>query len=92
MYGAESWALWKVDQKCPESFEMWCCRRMEKIIWSDRVGNDVLRGVKEPRNFPHTITRRNVNRIGHILSRNCILNRVIEGKKVAIIIIIIKVT
>jgi len=27
----------KVDQKCLESFEMWCCRKMEKIIWTDSV-------------------------------------------------------
>jgi hypothetical protein len=23
------------DQKYLESFEMWCCRRMEKISWID---------------------------------------------------------
>ena len=39
---------WKVDQKCLESFEMWCCRRMEKINWSDRVRKkEVLCTVKE---------------------------------------------
>ena len=31
LYGAETWALWAADQKYLESFEMWCCRRMEKI-------------------------------------------------------------
>jgi hypothetical protein len=25
--GAEIWTLWKVDQKCLESSEMWCWRR-----------------------------------------------------------------
>jgi cellulose biosynthesis protein BcsQ len=29
--GAETWTLGKADQKYPESFEMWCWRRMEKI-------------------------------------------------------------
>jgi hypothetical protein len=24
LYGAETWTLWKVDQKYLESFEMWC--------------------------------------------------------------------
>jgi hypothetical protein len=37
LYGAETWALGKVDQKYLESFEMWCWRRMEKIIWTDRL-------------------------------------------------------
>jgi hypothetical protein len=31
LYGAETWTLRKLDQKYVESFEMWCCRRMEKI-------------------------------------------------------------
>jgi hypothetical protein len=39
LYGAETWTLWKVDQKYLESFEMWCWRRMEKISWSDHVRN-----------------------------------------------------
>jgi hypothetical protein len=32
LYGAETWTLRKVDQKYLESFEMCCCRRMEKIV------------------------------------------------------------
>jgi hypothetical protein len=31
---AETWSLRAVDQKCLESFEMWCWRRMEKISWT----------------------------------------------------------
>jgi hypothetical protein len=31
LYGAETWTLWKVDQKYQGSFKMWCWRRMEKI-------------------------------------------------------------
>jgi len=38
----------KVDQKYPESFEMWCWRRMENSSRPDRVRNeDVLQRVKE---------------------------------------------
>jgi hypothetical protein len=40
LYGAETWTLWKVDQKYLESFEMWCWRRMEKISWTGRVRNE----------------------------------------------------
>jgi hypothetical protein len=29
VYGAETWTLRKMDQKCLESFEMWCWRKME---------------------------------------------------------------
>jgi hypothetical protein len=32
LYDAQTWILWKVDQKYLESFDMWWWRRMEKII------------------------------------------------------------
>jgi hypothetical protein len=81
LYGAETWTLRVVDQKHLESFEMWCWRRMEKIIWTDHVRNEeVLLRVKEQRNILHEIRKRKSNWIGHILRRNCILQRVIKGK------------
>ena len=40
LYGAETWTLRAKDQKYLESFEMWCWRRMEKIIWTDHVRNE----------------------------------------------------
>jgi hypothetical protein len=36
--------------------------------------------VKEQRNILHEIRKRKANWIGHILRRNCLLQRVIEGK------------
>ena len=70
-----------VDQKHLESFEMWCWRRMEKISWTDHVRNEeVLLRVKEQRNILREIRKRKANWIGHILRRNCLLQRIIEGK------------
>ena len=54
---------------------------MEKISWTDRVGNEeVLYTVKEKRNIAHTIKRRKAKWVGHILRMNCLLKHVIEGK------------
>ena len=54
---------------------------MEKISWTDHVRNeDVLLRVKEQRNILHEIRKRKANWIGHISRRNCLLQRVIEGK------------
>ena len=41
---------------------------------------EVLLRVKEKRNILHEIRKRKANWIGHILRRNCLLQRVIEGK------------
>jgi hypothetical protein len=81
LYGAENWTLRAVDQKHLESFEMWSWRRREKNSWTDHARNkDVLLRVKKQRKILNEIRKRKVNSIGHILRRNCILQRVIEGK------------
>jgi hypothetical protein len=60
---------------------MWCWRRMEKISWTDHVRiEEVLLRVKEQRNILHEILKRKANYICHILPRNCLLQRVFEGK------------
>jgi hypothetical protein len=54
---------------------------MEKISWTDHVRNeDVLLRAKEQRNILHEIRKRKANWIGQILRRNCILQRVTEGR------------
>ena len=54
---------------------------MERISWTDHVRNEeVLLRVKEQRNILHEIRKREANWIGHILRRNCLLQRVTEGK------------
>ena len=41
---------------------------------------EVLLRVKEQRKILHEISKRKANWIGHILRRNCLLQRIIEGK------------
>ena len=49
---------------------------MEKISWTDHVRNEeVLLRVNEQRNILQEIRKQKANWIGHILRRNCILNR-----------------
>jgi hypothetical protein len=81
LYSDETWSLRTVDHKHLERFEMWCWRRMEKISSTYHVRNEVvLLKVKEQRNILHEIRKWKANWIDHILCRNCLLQRVTEGK------------
>ena len=52
---------------------------MEETSLTNGVRNEeVLQRVKEERNIQHTLKRREADRIGHILCRNCLLKQVIE--------------
>jgi len=81
MHDAETLTHRNVDQKYLERFEIWCCRRLEKVNWADRVKNEeVLQKVNGERCILHAIKRREVNLIDHILHRNCLLKYIIKGK------------
>jgi hypothetical protein len=54
---------------------------MEKISGTGYLRNEeVLIRVKKQKNILHEIRKRKANWIGHILRRNCLLQRVIEGE------------
>jgi hypothetical protein len=60
---------------------MWCWRKVEKIDRTYRVRNEGLRyKTKKERNILNKIHGRNLNLIGHISRKNCLLRHVIEGK------------
>ncbi|KAI5742530.1 hypothetical protein M8J77_008273 [Diaphorina citri] len=81
LYGAETWTMRKKEEKYLESFEMWVWRRLEGIKWSDRVRNEeVLRRVDEKREILRTIVNRKRSWLGHILRRNCLQRRIMEGE------------
>ena len=80
VYDVETWTPGKVDWKYIEGFKIWCWRRMEKIIWTDRVRNKMLQRVKGETDILYTIKKRKPNWTGHILRMNCLIKHVTEGK------------
>jgi hypothetical protein len=57
LYGAETWTLWKLDQKYLDSLK--CGVEEGGRSWTDRVNNEaVFHRVKEERNILHTIIKR----------------------------------
>jgi hypothetical protein len=64
-----------------ERFKMCWFRGMEKIVWTDRVRNEVLQRVKEEMINLQRTKRRKADWIGHILCRNCLLKHdILESK------------
>lgn len=81
LYGAETWTLRKKEERFLESFEMWVWRRLKGIKWSDKVRNEeVLRRVGENREILRTIKNRKRSWLGHILRRDCLQRRIMEGE------------
>ena len=76
----ETWILKKLEWKYLESFEIWCCRRIEKIKLSEKVTYEqVLERLREDRELLNNILHRKVYWISHILRRNCLLHDAVGG-------------
>ena len=39
MYGCESWAVKKAECRRIDAFELWCCRRLLRVLWTARRSN-----------------------------------------------------
>ena len=63
MCGAAICTVPKVDLNRLERIEMWCCRRIAVISWTDRLKNEeVLKRIAENKNILHTIKKPNSTR------------------------------
>ena len=60
---------------------MWLWRKIKGIKWQDHITNkEVLNKVGEKRSLINTITRRQKNWIGHVLTGNNLIKELIEGR------------
>uniref|UniRef100_A0A8D8S526 Endonuclease-reverse transcriptase n=1 Tax=Cacopsylla melanoneura TaxID=428564 RepID=A0A8D8S526_9HEMI len=61
---------------------MWCCRRMMRIKWTERMTNErVLEMVQEERQIWKVLTERRHKWMGHVYRHNDFIVSIIEGKR-----------
>ena len=42
MYGCESWTIKKAENQRIDIFELWCCRRLLRVLWTARRSNQSI--------------------------------------------------
>ena len=70
LYGSESWALKKCDEKLVTAFEMWVWRRLLRTSWTERKTNTWLRekigiGLPEEKGILEQIRHRKLSKYCH---------------------------
>ena len=75
----ETWTINKADKKRLEAMEIWVCRKMEKVKWTDKLTNEeVSSRLNESRGLMAHIKRRKSRWIGHILRHENLLRITLE--------------
>ena len=42
MYGCESWTVKKAECQRIDAFELWCWRRLSRVLWRARISNQSI--------------------------------------------------
>ena len=42
MYGCESWTIKKAERRRIDAFELWCCRKLLRVLWTARRSNQSI--------------------------------------------------
>ena len=42
MYGCESWTIKKAEHQRTDAFELWCWRRLSRVLWTARRSNQAI--------------------------------------------------
>ena len=70
MYGCESWTikkgeLWRID-----AFELWCWRRLLRVLWTARRSNQsILRGIGPRCSLERLMLKLKLQYFGHLMQR-----------------------
>jgi len=83
LYGSKTWTLQnkKEDIRRLEAFEMWICRRIMKVSWTEHKTNEeVLEMVDTEREMMDTLRSRQKRWLGHILRHDSLLRITLEGR------------
>ena len=87
MYGCESWTKKKAECERTEAFELWCWRRLLRILWTARRSNQlILKGISPEYSLEGLVLKLKLQYFGHLMRRTNSLEKTlmlgkIEGKR-----------
>ena len=87
MYGYESWTLKKAEHQRIDAFELWCWRRLLRVLWTARRSNQsILKGISSWIFIGRTDAKAELQYFGHLMWRADLLKKTLmlrrtEGRR-----------
>ena len=70
MYGCESWSIKKAECQRIDAFELWCWRRLLRVLWTARRSNQsVLKEISPGCSFEELMLKLKLQYFGHLMQR-----------------------
>ena len=68
MYGCESWTITKVERRRIDAFELWCCRRLLRVLWTARRSNQsILKEISPDYSSEGLMLKLKLQYFGHLM-------------------------
>ena len=87
MYGCESWTLKKVECRRIDGFELWCWRRLSRVLWTARGSNQsILKEISPGCSLEGLMLKLKLQYFGYLMQRADSLEKTlmlgkIEGRR-----------
>ena len=70
MYGCESWTVKKAEHQRIDAFELWCWRRLLRVLWTARRSNQsILKEISPGCSLEGMMRKLKLQYCGHIMRR-----------------------
>ena len=71
MYGYESWTIKKAERQKIDAFELWCWRRLFRVLWTARRSNQsILKEISPEYSLEGLMLKVKVQYFGHLMQRS----------------------
>ena len=87
MYGCESWTVKKAEHRRTDAFELWCWRRLLRVLWTARRFNQsILKEISPEYSLEGLMLKLKFHNFGHLMRRTDSLEKTlmlgkIEGRR-----------
>ena len=70
MYGCESWTVKKAERRRIDAFELWCWRRLLRVLWTERRSNQsILKEINPGISLEGMMLTLKLQYFGHLMRR-----------------------
>ena len=83
MYGSESWTVKKAERQRIDAFELWCSRRLLRVLWAARRSNQsILKEISPGCLLEGLMLKLNLQYFGRLMKRTDSLEKTLMLRKI----------
>ena len=83
MYGCESWTVKKAEHQRIDAFELWCWRRLLRVLWTTRRSNQsILKEISPKYSSEGLMLKLKLQYFGHLMQRTDLFEKTLMLGKI----------